>query len=118
MKSFLFVLQTDADQGVKVQELLDQVLITAAFDQHVSLLLLDGAVYHLLKNQLGAEIACKEIALIYRSLELYDIQSIYVEQESLIAQGLTTDELLIPVTLVNRNEVALTLKSFDFVISA
>lgn len=46
MKSFLFVMQSAAYKGNKVQEVLDAVLISAAFDQQVSLLLLDDAVFH------------------------------------------------------------------------
>jgi sulfur relay (sulfurtransferase) DsrF/TusC family protein len=48
---FLFVMQTPAYSGTKVQEVLDVVLITAAFDQKVSLLLLDDAVFHLKNKQ-------------------------------------------------------------------
>ena len=118
MKSFLFVMQTAAYHGIKVQEVLDQVLITAAFDQQVSLLLLDDAVFHLMKNQHSDQVASKDISAIYRSLQLYDIDNIYIEQDSLNLRGLTPDELLIPVTLLNRQEVAAAIKSFDFVLSA
>ena len=111
-------MQTAAYNGIKIQEVLDQVLITAAFDQQVSLLLLDDAVYHLLKNQQSERIACKDISAIYRSLQLYDIEDIYIEQDSLCCRGLTQDELVIPVTLLNRQEVATTIKTFDFVLSA
>ena len=111
-------MQTASYTGAKVQEVLDQVLITAAFDQQVSLLLLDDAVYHLQTNQHSEQVASKDISAIYRSLELYDIDNIYVEQDSLSLRGLTQDELLIPITLLNRQDVAATLKSFDFVLSA
>ncbi len=111
-------MQTDAYQGLKIQEALDQVLITAAFDQSVSLLLLDDAVFHFYKNQRNEQIACKDIAAIYRSLEIYDIEQIYVEQESLIQRGLIQSELLIPVTLISRKDLATTLNKFDCVLSA
>jgi tRNA 2-thiouridine synthesizing protein C len=116
VKSFLFVLQTDAYCGAKTQEILDQVLISAAFDQQVSLLLFDDAVYHLHKNQCSEQIASKDISAIYRSLEIYDIENIYLEKESLALSGLTQDDLLLPVTLVSRQEIATTLNSFDFVL--
>ena len=118
MKSFLFVMQKDAYSGAKVQEVLDQILISAAFDQQVSLLLIDDGVYHLHKNQAGEQIASKDIGAVYRSLELYDIDNIYVEQESLALRGLTLDDLLIPISLLNRHDIATTLNNFDFVLSA
>ena len=111
-------MQMDAYSGAKVQEVLDQVLISAAFDQHVSLLLLDDAVYHVHKDQLNDKTASKDIGAIYRSLELYDIENIFVEQESLVYRGLIVDDLLIPVSLLNREEITTTLNSFDFVLSA
>lgn len=118
MKSFLFVMQTAAYCGSKIQETLDQVLITGAFDQEVSLLLLDEAVFHLKKNQQSQLISSKDIGAIFRSLEIYDIQRVYVDQFSLVQHGLTQDKLIIPVTLLNRKDIAATLKSFDYILSA
>ena len=117
MKSFLFVMQTPTYSSNKIQEVLDVVLITAAFDQQVSLLLLDDAVFHLKKNQHSVALGCKDISAIYRSLELYDIENIYVEVESLTQRGLSKEDLLIPVTLISRLEIAATFKTFDFVLN-
>ncbi|MDF1583330.1 MAG: sulfurtransferase complex subunit TusC [Methyloprofundus sp.] len=115
-KSFLFVMQTPAYSGNKTQEVLDMVLITAAFDQKVSLLLLDDAVFHLKNTQQSAAVASKEIGAIYRSLELYDIEDIYVEQESLNYAGLSESDLLVPVKLVVRRELPALFKAFDCVL--
>lgn len=117
MKSFLFVIQSPAYSSCKVQELLDVVLITAAFDQKVSLLLLDDAVFHLKKNQQSEAVAEKDIGAIYRSLELYDIENIYVEQASLTQRGLSQNDLLIPITILPRAAVATTFKAFDFILN-
>lgn len=117
MKSFLFVMQTPAYSSLKIQEVLDVVLITAAFDQKVSLLLMDEAVFHLKKNQQGKLLGGKDISAIYRSLELYDIENIYVEYESLIECGLSQDDLLIPVVIVARADVAPLFKTFDFTLN-
>lgn len=118
MKSFLFVMQSASFQGTKIQEVLDQVLITAAFDQQVSLLFIDDAVYQLLKNQDCLQICGKDISAIYLSLDLYDIKQIYVEQESLAQRGLSSDQLIIPVNELSRQEVGATIKLFDVLISA
>jgi len=109
-------MQTPAYSGNKVQEVLDVILITAAFDQRVSLLLLDDAVFHLHSKQQSAAATSKDIGAIYRSLELYDIDSIYVEQESLNYTGLLPGNLLVPVQLVARQELPALFKTFDFVL--
>ena len=117
MKSFLFVMQTAAYNSTRVQEVLDVVLITAAFDQKVSLLLLDDAVFHLKKNQQSETIGGKDIGAIYRSLELYDIEDIYVEKDSLVQRGLSQNDLLISTKLLTKQEIATTFKTFDFVLN-
>ncbi len=116
MKSFLFVMQTPTYSSNRIQEVLDVILITAAFDQQVSLLLLDDAVFHLKRNQHNVALGCKDISAIYRSLELYDIENIYVEEDSLAQRGLSKNDLLISVTLLTRQEIAATFKTFDFVL--
>ncbi len=116
-KSFLFVMQLAAYTSHRIFELMDEVLIVAAFDQKVSLLLLDDAVFQLKKNQQASAINTKNLGAIYRSLELYDIENIYVEHDSLLDRGLDKNDLLIPVTLLARTEITPTLKNFDFVLA-
>ncbi|GFO71091.1 tRNA 2-thiouridine synthesizing protein C [Bathymodiolus japonicus methanotrophic gill symbiont] len=118
MKSYLFVLQTAAFSGAKVQEVLDQVLIAAAFDQRVSLLLLDDAFFHLSNNQRSEQLASKDISAIFRSLHIYNIEHIFVEQESLARHGLLQDQLIVPITILSRQDVGATLSAFDVVLSA
>ncbi len=117
MKSFLFVLQSAAYGGHQVQEVLDAVLLTAAFDQSVSLLLLDHAVFHLKKNQRTDLVAVKDTAAVYRSLALYDIDNIYVESESLSGYGLSQEDLLIPTKIIYRAQVASLLQTYDVILS-
>jgi len=102
--------------GHRIPEIIDEVLITATFDQKVSVLLLDDAVFQLKKNQQANVINAKNLGAIYRSLELYDIENIYVEQESLFECGLDKNDLLIPITLLTRTEIPPILKTFDFVL--
>lgn len=112
MKRLLFVMRQSAYSGHKIVEVLDAVLISAAFDQEVSILLLDDAVFHLKKQQQGS----KKVANIYRSLELYDIQGIYIEQESLESRGLVLSDLVMPVECLMRKKIGGFLHSFDVVL--
>ncbi|MEE9355894.1 MAG: sulfurtransferase complex subunit TusC [Methylococcaceae bacterium] len=106
MKRFLFILGKAPYEGLHVQETLDMILATAAFEQSVSLLFLDQAVFQLNKNQHPGHQAVKETASIFKSLPLYDVEKIYIETESLGACGLTEDNLILPVILINRQEIA------------
>jgi len=117
MKSFLFVLEGAAYSGSDTQEALDVILITAAFDQEVSILLLGEAIYHLKKQQNTKDKCCKNIGSIYRSLGLYDVENIYIQQSALSGFGLTTDDLLLPVSVCNQQEIVALMSQFDFVIN-
>lgn len=115
MKSYLFVLRKPAHSGAYVQEILDIILTTAAFDQSVSILLLDDAVFHFKKNQNPESIGMKDTAAIFNALQLYDVKDIYIEQESLWARGLMREDLGLPVEEISRNQIAGLMKKFDVV---
>jgi len=113
MKSYLFVLRKPAHSGAYVQEMLDIMLTTAAFDQAVSLLLLDDGVFQLKKQQQPEVSGLKDTGAIYKALEIYDVTSIYVEQESLQERGLTVEDLCLPVQAVPRQAIAELMCRFD-----
>jgi tRNA 2-thiouridine synthesizing protein C len=115
MKTYLFVLRKPAHSGAYVQEMLDIILTTAAFDQSVSILWLDDAVFQLKKHQQPERLALKETAAMLQSLALYDITALYVENESLQEHGLQPDDLCLPVHILPRNSIAAFMQKFDIV---
>ena len=117
MKKYLFILRFAPHNGCHAQEMLDIILTTAAFDQPVSLLLLDDAVFQLKKNQQATKQGYKETMAIFKALEIYDVNEIYAETESLQEHGLSSSDLLLPVTEFPRKEIAALMKSYDLVFS-
>jgi len=115
MKRYLFVLKKPTHSGGNVQEILDIVLTVAAFDQAVSLLLLDDGVFHLKNSQNPEILGMKDTAAIFKVLELYDVKDIYVEQESLQARGLTPADLCLSVQPIARNAVSELMRQFDVI---
>jgi tRNA 2-thiouridine synthesizing protein C len=113
MKKILFVLRKAAHSGIQLQEMLDIILTTAAFDQQVGLLLLDDAVFHLKKGQHPETSGLKETAAIFNALEMYDVTALYVERESLSERGLTHPDLCLPVQVINRKDIAGLMQQFD-----
>ena len=55
---------------------------------------LDDGVYQLVKGQDTAGIGMKNFSPTYRTLGDYEVKSIYVDQASLEARGLTKDDLV------------------------
>jgi tRNA 2-thiouridine synthesizing protein C len=98
-------------------ESLEVVLITAAFDQDVSLVFMDDGVYQLKKGQQTKGIETKNFSPAYRALEDYDIEKLYVDEESMAARGLTEADLLVNVTVLNRAEMGALMEEQDVVLS-
>jgi tRNA 2-thiouridine synthesizing protein C len=117
MKRFLFILRKPAHCGAHVQELLDIVLTTAAFDQTVSILLLDDGVFQLKNNQNPDSVGVKDTAAVFKALAMYDVNDICIEMESLQERGLKPVDLCLPVNVLYRKDIAGLMKRFDVVFS-
>ena len=96
-KKFLYINRRAPHGSIYALESLEVVLIGAAFEQDVSLAFIDDGVYQLLQNQDTEALGSKNFAPTFRALGDYDVNQIYVEQESLEIRGLTKDDL-IPLT--------------------
>ena len=115
MKSCLFVLRKPAHSGAYVQEMLDIVLTTAAFDQKVSILLLDDGVFQLKIDQYPENFGMKDTAAIFSALEIYEVNDIFCEAESLQERGLKPGDLCLTVREFYRKDIAGLMKRFDVV---
>src|SRR3990170_535676 len=93
-KRFLCVNRKAPYGTIYALEALEVVLISAAFEQDVSLAFLDDGVYQLVKGQDTSGIGMKNFSPTYRALGDYDIKKLYVEQESLDERGLKPEDLM------------------------
>jgi len=117
VKKFMFVNRKAPYGTVYALEALEVVLISAAFDQDVSMVFVDDGVYELVKGQNTKATGMKNFSPAYRALEGYDIEKLYVDGESLEARGLTTENLLVPVEVLNTAQMAELMDQQDIVIS-
>jgi tRNA 2-thiouridine synthesizing protein C len=117
VKRFMFVNRKAPYGTIYALEALEVVLISAAFDQDVSMVFLDDGVYQLVKGQHTKAIDVKNFSPTYRALEGYDIEKLYVERESLDARGLSVDKLIVPVEVVSARQMATLMAEQDVVLS-
>jgi tRNA 2-thiouridine synthesizing protein C len=117
IKKFMFINRKAPYGSIYALESLEVVLISAAFDQDVSLAFLDDGVYQLKKGQQPKGIDNKNFSPTYRALDGYDIEKLYVEKEALEARGLTEDDLLVDVTVLSRAEMGALMEEQDVVLS-
>ena len=116
-RKFMFVNRTAPHGTVYALESLEVVLITAAFDQDVSLVFIDDGVWQLKKGQQTRGIETKNFSPTYRALEDYDVEKLYVERESLAARGLSEDDLIVAVNVLSSSELGTLMAEQDVVLS-
>lgn len=132
IKKFMFVNRKAPYGTVYALESLEVVLISAAFEQDVSIAFVDDGVYQITKGQKTTDAGMKNFSPAYNALGDYDINKLYVEKESLEERGLTMDNLLDltyededddwaekpSITLVTRAELASLMDEQDVLISS
>ena len=106
VKKFMYVNRRAPYGSVYALESLEVVLIGAAFDQDVSMVFIDDGVFEIKKEQDTADIDMKNFSPTYRALEMYDVEKLYVSQESLAARGLTAEDLIVDVEVMPDAQIA------------
>jgi len=116
MKKFLFIMRSPPHNGIQLQEKLDVILTAAAFDQKVALLFLDDGVFQLKKGQQPEKQGLKDTASIFNALEIYDVNDLYAEVESLQERGLKPGDLSLPVKEFYRKDINELMQQYDLVV--
>lgn len=93
-KKFMFLNRKAPYGTIYALESLEVVLISAAYDQDVSLAFVDDGVYQLKKDQATDGVGMKNFSPAYNALGDFDITKLYVEKESLEERGLSEDDLM------------------------
>lgn len=117
VKKFMFLNRKAPHGTVYALEGLEVVLITAAFDQDVSMVFTDDGVFQLVKGIDTKGIEVKDFSKTYRALDGYDIEKLYVDQKSMDTRGLTEEDLVVDVTVLSVDEMANLMAEQDVVIS-
>ena len=118
VKRFMYVNRRAPHGTIYALECLEVVLVTAAFNQDVSVVFMDDGIYQLKKNQDTTGIGIKNFSRTYGALDDYNVQKIYVEKESLDARGLTAGDLVIPVEVMAASDLREIMAQQDVVISS
>lgn len=131
VKKFMYLNRKAPYGTIYALESLEVVLIGAAFEQDVSLVFMDDGVFQLAKGQETADIGMKNFSPTYSALGDYDVNKIYVCEESLKERGLSLDDLQHltwedededwaekdSIKLVSREEIADLMEGQDVILS-
>ena len=117
VKKFMYVNRKAPYGTIYALESLEVVLIGAAFEQDVSLAFLGDGVFQLAKGQDTRAVEVKNFSPTFRALEDYDVTKLYVEREALEARGLTEEDLVVPVQVMESAQIAQIMEEQDVVLS-
>ncbi|CAH9060340.1 Protein TusC [Pseudoalteromonas holothuriae] len=117
MKNVLVISTTSPFDRQKIRDALDTALIYAAIDQNISWLLLDSAVLALKKPQSASHIGLKDYFKAIKTLEIYDIEQVYVCADAMEKYQLDEQQLNIAVIALNKQQQQQLLQQQNFVVN-
>lgn len=94
-KKILFINRRGPYGTIYAQEALEVVLIGAAFEQQISVALIDDGVFLLRRGQDTDDLQMKQFTAAFRALGDFDVYRVYVERESLLERGMSEDDLML-----------------------
>jgi len=83
------------------RESLDLTLAMSAFNESLSLFFIGDGVYQLLDGHNQRQSLQKHYQPLFKMLELYDVENIYVCEQSLLVRTIKQEQLLIDVTIMD-----------------
>lgn len=91
--------------STKGRESLDALLALSAFNESLSVFFIGDGVYQLLEKQNPTEILQKYYQPLFKMLDLYDVENIYVCEDSLERRNISTDNLMISVLTLSNTQI-------------
>lgn len=88
------------------QELLDALLVSAAFGAEVSVLFQDQGVFQLYAGQQGHLLGRKSLDAQLQALPLYDVEQVFVDAHSVHEYGLSPEHFIVPVQILAGSALA------------
>jgi tRNA 2-thiouridine synthesizing protein C len=99
------------------RESLDLTLALSAFNESLSLFFIDDAVYQLVENHDTEASLQKHYQPLFKMLDLYDVENIYVCEQSLQQRSIKKELLLIETTIISTEQLKTMLAQQDQLLS-
>ena len=127
-KRFMFVNRRAPYGSIYALEILEMVLISAAFEQHATIVFIDDGVFQIKKGQDTKSLGIKNFSHTYGVVEMEKqdaeedddmdmVWRIIVEKESMEARGLSADDLIVGVEVLGADALSALMDAQDVVLS-
>jgi tRNA 2-thiouridine synthesizing protein C len=111
-RRILFLISHAPRRGALPAEVLDELLIGAAFEQKVSVLFVGDGAYQLVEGDDPASGSARG----YRALSTYDVDDVFVERAALKPRGLLPSRFVIGVRALARPAIRRLIATQDVVV--
>ena len=116
VKKIMHIMRNAPHGTIYTYEGLEMILIMAAYEQDISVVFIDDGVYALKKGQDTKGLEIKGFAKTFGALDGYDVENLYVDKISMEERGLTEEDLIVDVEILNSNEIGEMMTTQDVVI--
>lgn len=116
MKKLALIFRHAPHSTAHGREALDLAMLSASFEQEVSLIFVDEGILHLLPNQNSELIGGKDYIATFKALPLYDIERLFVCETSLKQLGINQESLLHDFQVIDSTSIAKQLQLADEVL--
>ncbi|ROS00075.1 tRNA 2-thiouridine synthesizing protein C [Sinobacterium caligoides] len=116
-KTLLFILRHSPYQTNLSKEAIDAALAGAVFEQRIQLLFTGEGVWQAVGNQQSEAIASKSIEANLQALSLYDIEDIYIDQDSLSQRGIPPQQIALSAKCIDTELAKRLIKDCDQILS-
>lgn len=113
MKKLAFVFHSFPHSTTSGREGLDALLAASAYTEDIAVFFVGDGVTQLLKDQTPAKVLSRDYVAAFKLMELYDIEEVYVCENSLQKFGLKPSNLLIDVETLTTTDIALKMGQCD-----
>ena len=113
MNKVAWVFHTPPHGSTAGREGLDAILATSAYSEEQALCFVGEGVLQLVNHQHPESILSRDYISAFKLLDLYDIEARYVCQQSVVSWGLSEQDLLSEVEVVDAQALAQLLHHYD-----
>jgi len=117
MKTIAFIFRQTPLGGSLSREAIDMALATASFDQNVKVIFLGDGVWQLIKSQAGTSMMPKRISKMLSSFEMFGIDSVHVDEQSLAARAIDINTLIDTIPLQITSDITRVIDSANHVVT-
>jgi tRNA 2-thiouridine synthesizing protein C len=113
LKKIGFIFSHTPHATAQGREGLDAILAASAYSEDIAIFFVAEGVNQLLKQQQPQQILSRDYISAFKLLDLYDVEQIYVCEQSLQDQGITQEDLLIDCLCMAADELSKQMHSCD-----